>query len=213
MSRIARHQGLVACHACGQLSRAVAEHESSRCPRCRAMLHLRKPDSLNRTWALLMAAYILYIPANLLPVMETRSLLSAQEDTIMSGIVYLWLSGSVGLALVVFVASIVVPLLKLVTLTLLAISVRRRPLWRPRQRTRLYRIVEFVGRWSMLDIFVVALLTAVVQIQSFASVMPGPGAAAFGAVVVLTMLAAMTFDPRLIWDPITDVIEDEDDDD
>lgn len=213
MSRVAHRRGLMACHACGQVCRMAGGHQPCRCPRCHAAMHWRKADSLNRTWALLIAAYILYIPANLLPVMETRSLFGVQEDTIMSGIVYLWLSGSMGLALVVFVASIMVPLLKLLVMTLLAASVRLRPLWRPRQRTRLYRIVEFVGRWSMLDIFVVALLAALVQIKSFASIMPGPGAAAFGSVVVLTMLAAMSFDPRLIWDPITDMIEDEDDDD
>lgn len=213
MMRTAAQAGLLHCHVCGQLSRAVPAAAVSHCARCESVLHARKPDSLGRTWALLVAAWLLYVPANLLPVMETRSLFGVQQDTIMSGIVYLWLSGSMGLALVVFIASIMVPLLKLLALTLLAASVRWRPLWRPRQRTRLYRIVEVVGRWSMLDIFVVALLAALVQIKALASIMAGSGAAAFGAVVVLTMLAAMSFDPRLIWDPIADVIEDEDDDD
>lgn len=207
----AARQGLMACHACGQVCRAVTAGTTCHCPRCGAVVHLRKSDSLNRTWALLAAAYILYIPANLLPIMETRSLFGVQEDTIMSGIVYLWLSGSAGLALVVFVASIMVPMLKLLALTLLAASVHFRPTWRPRQRTRLFRLIEAVGRWSMLDIFVVALLAALVQIKSLASIMAGPGAAAFGAVVVLTMLASMSFDPRLIWDPITTEVEDDDD--
>lgn len=211
MRLTAASQGLLACHACGQLSRLAPAHGESRCPRCHAALHARKVDSLHRTWALLLAAAILYIPANLLPIMETRSLFGQQEDTIMSGIVYLWLSGSAGLALVVFVASILVPLLKLLALTLLAASVSLAPRWRPHQRARLYRLVEAVGRWSMLDIFVVALLAALVQIQSLASITAGPGAAAFGAVVVLTMLAAMSFDPRLIWDPIRNDNEDEDD--
>ncbi len=210
MNPVAARQGLMSCHACGQVCRAVAG-ASCRCPRCQAVVHLRKSDSLNRTWALLAAAYILYIPANLLPIMETRSLFGVQQDTIMSGIVYLWLSGSIGLALVVFIASIMVPLLKLLALTLLAASVRLRPTWRPRQRTRLYRLLEAVGRWSMLDIFVVALLAALVQIKSLASIMAGPGAAAFGAVVVLTMLASMSFDPRLIWDPVHSEVEDDDD--
>ena len=129
----------------------------------------------------------------------------------MSGIVYLWLDGAVGLALIVFVASIVVPLLKLIVLTLLAASVRWQWRWRPRQRTRLFHLLELIGRWSMLDIFVVALLTAVVQIKSLAAVNAGPGALPFAAVVVLTMLAAMTFDSRLIWDPIADRAEDDDD--
>lgn len=207
----AASQGLLACHACGQLCRSLASGVSCHCPRCGSVVHLRKTDSINRTWALLAAAYILYIPANLLPIMETRSLFGVQEDTIMSGIVYLWLSGSAGLALVVFVASIMVPLLKLLALTLLAASVHFRPTWRPHQRARLFRIVEAVGRWSMLDIFVVALLAALVQIKSLASIMAGPGAAAFGAVVVLTMLASLSFDPRLIWDPISTDVEDEDD--
>lgn len=212
MKPTAAQHGLLSCHACGQVCRRPADAPSCHCPRCSAVVHERKTDSITRTWALLAGAYILYIPANLLPIMETRSLFGVQEDTIMSGIVYLWLSGSIGLALVVFVASIMVPLLKLLALTLLAASVHFRPTWRPRQRTRLFRIVEAVGRWSMLDIFVVALLAALVQIKALASITAGPGAAAFGAVVVLTMLAAMSFDPRLLWDPIT-TLETEDDDD
>lgn len=212
MNRLtAASQGLMACHSCGQLCRLSSAHSACHCPRCHSVMHARQPDSLTRTWALLLAAAILYIPANLLPIMVTRSLFGVQEDTIMSGIVYLWLSGSIGLALVVFIASILVPLLKLLALALLAASVRLGPRWRPRQRTRLYRLLEAVGRWSMLDIFVVALLAALVQIQSLASITAGPGAAAFGAVVVLTMLASMSFDPRQIWDPITTDTEDEDD--
>ncbi|PQA32654.1 paraquat-inducible protein A [Amnimonas aquatica] len=211
MTATSRQLGLLSCHVCGLVSRAPAGVRTCHCPRCRALLHCRKPDSLRRTWALLIAAYILYIPANLLPIMETRSLFSVQQDTIMSGIVYLWLDGAVGLALIVFVASIVVPLLKLIVLTLLAASVRWQWRWRPRQRTRLFHLLELIGRWSMLDIFVVALLTAVVQIKSLAAVNAGPGALPFAAVVVLTMLAAMTFDSRLIWDPIADRAEDDDD--
>jgi paraquat-inducible protein A len=170
------------------------------CPRCGAALHLRKPDSLGRTWALLIASYILYVPANVLPIMETSSLFGAQRDTILSGVVFLWRSGSWDLALIVFVASVVVPLSKLFALTYLLLSVRRRSLSQPLSKARLYRMVELVGKWSMLDIYVVALLATVVKFQSLASISAAPGAVAFGAVVILTMLAAQSFDPRLIWD-------------
>ena len=170
------------------------------CPRCNAALSARKTNSMRRTWAYLVSAFILYLPANLLPIMQTQSLLSRQDDTILSGVVFLWESGSWPLALLVFVASIVVPLFKLLALTVLAVSVNRHSLLQPLQRTSLYRLVETIGRWSMLDIYVVALLAALVQINAFATIEAGPGAAAFGAVVVLTLLASHSFDPRLIWD-------------
>lgn len=155
-----------------------------------------------RTWALLGAAFVLFIPANLLPVMETGSLFGAQQDTIMSGVIYLWVSGSWPLSALVFIASIVVPLVKLLILTLLVSSVQFHVTWLPRERTRLYRMIEFIGRWSMLDIFVVTILAALVRLQSLATIKAGTGAIAFGAVVVLTMLASMAFDPRLIWDNV-----------
>jgi paraquat-inducible protein A len=168
------------------------------------MLHVRKPNSLARTWALLIAAYILYIPANVLPIMKTSTLLSSQDDTIMSGVIFLWTSGSWPLALLVFFASVTVPLLKLIAMTVLVASAQRRSRCQPMQRLRLYRLVEFVGRWSMMDIYVVTILVALVQLQTLAAIQPGPGAVAFGAVVVLTMSAALTFDPRSIWDPLGD---------
>jgi paraquat-inducible protein A len=196
-NQTAAARGLAVCHICGQLSKlALKQH----CPRCGAALHLRKPNSINSTWALLVAAYILYIPANLLPVMETRSLFGIQQDTIMSGVVFLWTSGSWVLACVVFLASITVPLLKLFSLTILLLTAQFGARWRLRQRTQLYRLLELVGRWSMLDVYVVTLLVALVQAQSLASVMPGSGVIAFSAVVVLSMAAAMSFDPRLLWD-------------
>ena len=170
------------------------------CPRCNARLHARKPHSLSRTWAYLIAAYILYIPANLLPILETRELFDVQRNTIMSGVIRFWNSGSWFIAGLIFFASIVVPLTKLIALTLLLISIHRRASWQPYQRTRLYRMVEFIGRWSMLDIYVVAVSVALVQTQTFAAMRAGLGAVAFGAVVVLTMLATRSFDPRLIWD-------------
>jgi paraquat-inducible protein A len=157
---------------------------------------------VRRTWALLIAAAILYIPANLLPVMYSRTLFGTEDDTILSGVALFWNSGSEALAIVIFIASIVVPMAKLGALAILAATAQRRSRWRPQQRTRLYRMVEFVGRWSMLDVFVVTLTVALVRFQSLAVITAGPGALAFGAVVVLTMLASMQFDPRLIWDPI-----------
>jgi paraquat-inducible protein A len=194
------------CHDCGLLSApltataAGAHQHDLRCTRCGSRLHLRKPNSLARTWALLMAALVLYLPANLLPVMHTSSLFGAQKDTIMSGVVYLWTSGSWPLAVLVFIASIAVPMLKILAIGFLAASANLGSRWQPVQRARIYRIVELVGRWSMLDIYVIAILTALVQFNALATITAGPAAIAFGAVVVLTMFAAMSFDPRLTWD-------------
>src|SRR5262245_63092229 len=197
----ASHMGLCTCHGCGRLSQLLPGVHDMRCRRCGAALHLRKPNSISRTWAFLIAGYILYVPANVMPIMHTSSLFGAQSDTIMSGVIYLWHSGSWHLALIVFIASILIPSAKLLAMTFLLISVQRRSVWDPMQRTKMYRIIELVGRWSMLDIFVVAILVALVQLQSLATIRAGLGAVAFGAVVVLTMFAAMEFDPRLIWDP------------
>lgn len=157
---------------------------------------------MQRCWALVLASYILYIPANTLVMMETGSLITYRKDTIVSGVVHLWRTGSWMIAVIVFIASVAIPLLKLFSLTLLLVSVQRRSTWNPLQRTRLYRLVEAVGRWSMLDIYVVTLLAALVQLGSMATVKAGPAAIAFGAVVVLTMFATLEFDPRLIWDPL-----------
>ena len=192
--------GLFACHACMTL--CPQESIDQPCPRCGARMHRRKPDSLSRTWALLVAAYILYIPANTMPIMVTRSILGTQADTIFSGVIYLWKAGSYALSLIVLVASIVVPLLKMFILTTLLLTVHFRSRWRIQERTRLYRLVESIGRWSMLDVFVVALLVSLVQAGALASVMPGDGVMAFSAVVVLTMLASLSFDPRLLWDTL-----------
>jgi paraquat-inducible protein A len=196
-------RGLVSCHTCGLLARLNGQ-AAAHCPRCSARLHARKPDSLSRTWALVVLAYVLYIPANLLPILESRALLSAESNTILSGILLFWESGSWMIAALVFIASIVVPLTKLLALTWLLVSVQLKSRARPYQRTQLYRMVEFIGRWSMLDIYVVALTVTLVQIGTLASIEVGPGALAFGAVVVVTMFAAHTFDPRLIWDAAGD---------
>jgi paraquat-inducible protein A len=194
--------GLTSCHCCQLLVRmpAASPHSRARCPRCGSLVHLRKPDSLARTWALVIAAVIFYVPANLLPITHVTSLGHVQSDTIMSGVIYFIQSGSWPIALVIFVASVFVPLLKLVILVYLLVSVRRRSRWRPRDRSKLYRITEVIGRWSMVDIFVVTILVALVHLGALASIEAGPGALYFAAVVVITMFAAMTFDPRLIWD-------------
>lgn len=191
-------RGLVNCHACGLVSRQRGKH----CPRCEARLHPRKTDSLNRTWALLIAGYVLFIPANLLPMTLTSSLLGVQADTIISGVLYFWHGGAYDLAIIIFTASIFVPLAKLLSLSYLAYSAQVRITKDPLQRTRLYRLVEFVGKWSMLDIFVVALLAQLVQFSSLAAIAPGSGVIAFAAMVVVTMFATMSFDPRLLWDPL-----------
>jgi paraquat-inducible protein A len=191
--------GLYVCHQCGLLSAAARLH-SARCPRCRAHLRFRTPASISRTWAFLVAAAVLYVPANALPVMYTSSIFGAENDTILSGVVYLWASGSWPLAIVVFIASIAVPMLKIIALVFLVVTAQRRSRWMQRRRARIYRIVELVGRWSMLDIYVITMLVALVQFNALATIEAGPAAIAFGAVVVLTMFAAMSFDPRLTWD-------------
>ncbi len=189
---------MLRCHQCGKLWKDAREGE--RCQQCRATLHKRKPDSLNRTWALLITACMMYIPANILPVMVTSTLLETHQDTILSGIIFFWVSGEWGLAAVVFIASFLVPLLKLASLLILVISAQRQSEWRQQERAKLYRLLEIIGRWSMLDVFVVSLLVGLVQIQGLAQITAGVGIVAFGAVVVLTMLASLSFDPRLIWD-------------
>lgn len=199
--RLAGELDLLACNACGLVLHAAPHHALGFCPRCDQALHRRKPDSHARSWAFLIAAMILYIPANLLPVMRTSTLLGgAENNTILSGVVELWTSGAWDLAVIVFTASIAVPLMKMACLSLLLLSSRQGSVRWQRERTRIYRMVEFIGRWSMLDVFVVALLLSLVRFGILAEVHAGPGIVAFCAVVVLTMLASMSFDPRMIWD-------------
>ena len=196
----AAEAGFLSCLTCGLLSRRPDNLGTPACPRCGRRLYRRKPASLLRAWTFLVAAMILYIPANVLPIMQTESLFGSQRDTILSGVVFLWSSGSWPIAIIVFVASIVVPMLKMLALLTILIAVHTGVRVHAGDLSRLYRVLELVGRWSMLDIFVVAILVALVQLQLVAKVTPEPGAMAFGAVVVLTMLATMSFDPRLIWD-------------
>jgi paraquat-inducible protein A len=198
---------LISCHSCRLLLRVPETDTRTKpeCPRCGARLHLRKPNSISRTWALVVAALILYLPANLLPIMLTSSIGKSTADTILSGVIYFIRTGSWHLALIIFVASILVPLLKLAVLILLLLSVQFKWSWRPVDRTRLYRVTDAVGRWSMVDIFAVTTMVALVKMGAFGTVEAGPAAPFFGGVVVITMLAAHCFDPRLIWDTVEEV--------
>ncbi len=194
---------LTGCHVCGQVQALPAGenmHATHHCVRCHAIVHYRKPDHLARTWALLLAASILYIPANLLPVMEVSALTGSSAHTILGGTIELWTMGSWDLAIIVFIASVMVPMTKLLALIVLLITLQRGSRSNLRQRTRLYQAVEFIGQWSMLDVFVVILLAALAHFQGLMEINAGAGAAAFGMVVVLTMLAALSFDPRRGWD-------------
>jgi paraquat-inducible protein A len=199
----ARRAQLLNCRSCHLLSPATPE--ASHCPRCRSPLHQRKVNSLARCWSLVIASFILYLPANLLPVTITTTFGHAPHaDTIMSGVIYFLQSGSWYIALIIFVASIFVPMMKLIVLTFLLCSLHLGWQWRPVERTRLYRLTEIVGRWSMVDVYVVTILVALVRLGIMANVEAGPGATYFAALVILTMLAADSFDPRLIWDQLED---------
>ncbi|WP_020507963.1 paraquat-inducible protein A [Lamprocystis purpurea] len=199
----AARAGLVSCGTCGLLAQQVSRAAPGHCPRCGARLASRRRGSLETTWALVIAAAICYIPANLLPVLGTTTLGSTAYDTIMGGVVFLYTSGSWPLALIVLIASVMVPLGKLLALVYLLITVQRGSIAGNRERTRLYHLVEFIGRWSMLDVFVDTFTVALVQLSPLMSVQPGAGVVFFAAVVVLTMIAAASFDPRLIWDADT----------
>jgi paraquat-inducible protein A len=195
---------MISCHSCNLLCRITTAKDDAHavCPRCGAGLHVRKPDSLTRTWALVIAAFILYLPANLLPIMLTSSMGKTNADTILSGVIYFMKTGDWHLALIILVASVLVPLLKLIVLSYLLLSIQFKWTWRPVDRTRLYRLTEAIGRWSMVDIFAVTTMAALVKMDAFGTVEAGPAAPFFGAVVVITMLAANCFDPRLIWDAV-----------
>jgi paraquat-inducible protein A len=198
----AREAGLVACHTCARLCTRLHTGGEAACPRCGATLHSRKPGSRERAWALLVTATLLYIPANVLPVMRFINMGRTQSDTILSGILHFIRGGSWGLALIIFVASVLVPLVKILVLAFLLVSEQRRLSWKPAQRAFLYRLTEAIGRWSMVDIFVISLMVAMVEMGNIASVGVGPGAFAFGLMVVTTMLAVHFFDPRLVWDAL-----------
>tara|TARA_R110002096_G_scaffold5175_8_gene24206 strand:- start:2933 stop:3589 length:657 start_codon:yes stop_codon:yes gene_type:complete len=193
--------GFIACLHCSALipTSALAPH-GTRCPRCAARVHVRLPHSLQRTWALVLCAALCYVPANLLPILSVTRFGSGDPDTIFSGVVHLFAAGQWPIAVLVFVASVFVPLLKIVVIIGLLISIETGSRAWLRERTALFHFIDFLGRWSMIDIFMISILVAIVQLGSIATIEAGLGAAYFGAVVICTMFAAITFDPRLLWD-------------
>lgn len=192
----ARQAGYHSCLECGSL----VKEQITRCPLCHSRIHARKPNSLTMTTALLLTAVILFFPANLLPTMRTESLIATREDTILSGVIYLWHSGDYPVAIVVFVASFVTPLFKILSIAYLTYTCHKRSKKHIIFRTKLYHINELIGRWSMIDVFVVALLGAMVQMGALATIEPRVGIVAFALVVFLTLFSMKHFDPRLIWD-------------
>ena len=196
----AAHSGLVSCTACHLLSRSVTPVEPGHCPRCGAALEARRSGSIQKTWALIIAAAVCYVPANVLPMLESHALGSSESVSVIGGIEYLHNTGSWLLALVVLIASVMIPIAKLLALAYLLVTAQASSARNQRERIRLYRFVDVIGRWSMLDVFVDSFMAAVAQLPPFLWIDPGPGLAFFLSVVVLTMLAARSFDTRLIWD-------------
>ena len=192
--------GLFLCRTCSLAVSRASIGADLRCPRCQSRIVRRTPLSTERTLAWLIAGIVLYIPANLLPVMHTSGLLGDEDSTILGGILEFWRSGDWDIALLIFIASVVVPFTKFIAIGLLLFTVRKSSRWEQRQRTTLYRIVEFIGYWSMLDVIVVALTSALMQFQALGTAEPRAGIAFFCAVVAVTMLSALSFDSRLIWD-------------
>jgi len=200
VARTGMREGFVSCEACGLLSRPAGAGEPGECPRCGGELEFRRRNAVQRTWAFVIAAAICYLPANILPVMRTTTLTSEEPDTIISGVVYLYTSGSWYLALILLIASVVIPLAKLAALAYLLVTVQLGSVRNNRERARLYRLLEIIGRWSMVDVFVATFVVALIQLQPLMSVAPEPGVLFFSAVVILTIIASESFDPRLIWD-------------
>lgn len=197
----AADRGLAGCHTCGKVSPVELE----RCPRCETHLHLRKPDSIEGTLALMGAAAALYIPSHLLPIMTVMELGEVTQHTIIGGMMSFWESGAYPIAIVIFTASILIPLLKIAALIWLCAAATGKAHPSPEALGRVYLVTELLGRWSMIDIFVVGIMVSVVQLGNYMTVTPGPGALAFAGVVVLTMLAAMRFEPRLLWDRLDEI--------
>lgn len=200
LTRAVEH-GLAACHTCGRVSSVAL----GRCPRCGSRLHLRKPDSIQRTVALMVAATLLYIPSHLLPIMNVVELGDVSHNTIISGMLTFWREGAYPIAIVIFTASILIPFLKIVSLSWLCAAATGRVHPSPTMLGKLYWFTELLGRWSMVDIFVVGIVVSLMQLGNYMTITPGPGALAFAGVVVLTMFAAMSFEPRLLWDRLAEL--------
>jgi len=195
----AKDQGLAACPRCEMIVK-LSDKAHTRCTRCDSTIHYRKHDSINRAWAFLVSAFIMYIPANTEAIMHTVALGQQSSDTILSGVLYFLAHGDWPLALVIFSASVLLPLLKMISIAYILLMVQRGSSARKIEKTRLYMLAEVMGRWSMVDVFVVALLAALVQLGALTNIQPGPAGVAFAAMVILTMFSAMAFDPKLIWD-------------
>ena len=195
-------QGIALCHLCHELVHLPQERKDryALCPRCGEEVHLRTPHSIQHTWALVLASIIFYVPANLLPMMHVQTFAGTQSDTILSGVLYFLETGSYMIAGVIFIASIIVPITKLLILIYLLLSVQHNKPVHQLKRKRLYVLTEIIGKWSMVDVYVVAIMIALVHFGGFSQVEAGEGANYFLLVVIVTMIAAMRFDPRLIWD-------------
>ncbi|MDF1691924.1 MAG: paraquat-inducible protein A [Zhongshania sp.] len=202
MTVTAQQRGIARCLECGKLSRLAASGNghAQHCPRCSAPLSFRRIHSLQRSWAYTLAATFLMIPANILPILTVISFGKGDPDTIMSGVVKLWQADLQAIAAIVFIASIAVPVIKLLIIVILILVVQLRLPLSKQQCTVLYRFIHFIGRWSMLDLFMISILVTLVHLGNIATVESGPAATAFAAVVVLTLFAANSFDPRLLWD-------------
>ena len=200
--RTAMDARLISCHDCGKLLDAsqIPSDVSLVCPRCGSDLHFRKPHSLTRVWALIITSIILFIPANLLPIMRVDFLGTIDYSTIMDGIIYFFEEKEYGIGIIIFVASILVPLFKIVGMIIILLSIQFK--WKRglRHKAKMFRFIEFIGRWSMLDIFVIALMSTLVSFGGFTATFAAPAATYFSAVVICTMFAALTFDSRLLWD-------------
>ena len=192
----AREAGLVACRRCTR----VWPMGTERCSRCGSRLQSRDRSSLQKVWAWWFAGIIAYIPANTYPMLETRTLVYNQGDTIVGGVIELAKHGSYGIAFVILLASVGIPLAKFLAIAFLALSVQRRDAIAPERRQQLYEVVEYIGRWSMIDVFVVAILASLVQLNIVVTITPGPAALTFALSVIFTMLSAQAFDSRMIWD-------------
>ena len=198
----ALHAGLIRCEDCGKLVKQVQvkTDEILRCPRCRAVLHSRKPASLSRTWALVLSAAIFYLPANILPIMRVNFMGTPDDSTILDGIIYFFQTGEYFVGGIILTASVLVPLFKIIGIILILCSIRFHWHGWLKHKSQMFRFIEFIGRWSFLDIFVIALLGAMVSFGSLTSISADPAAPYFTAVVLATMFAALTFDPRIMWD-------------
>jgi len=195
----AKGLGIAGCHTCG-LAVKMQDHAATECPRCGAGVHYRKHNSVNRAWAFLISAFVMYIPANTEPMMRTTAFGSTEGDTIISGVLYFLSAGEWYLAVVIFAASVMLPLLKIIAIGYLLVSIQRGETVRRQQRSNLYKLAEILGKWSMLDIFVVALMVSLIQLGNLTAIHPGAACIAFAAVVIFTMFAEMALDPKLIWD-------------